>query len=406
MLRLSLLILAFDIWLLMVRRASRYGAADFNVAHFSWLDAVQPMPTPSLYAALLLLCGGLAFVQAIVGLRRPLMIAATALYTYGWAMSLQDAYQHHYLISLVMLCFCLFPDDRGRPRTVVAWGYQLLLATISVVYAYAMISKLDSLWWGGSFLAMLTRNKPAIMSVVKQLQGSGLEPSTLWWLLAAVTIALEGFLSLAYLAALFRDRPLPAAPIVPSIAGLAVFFLAANMHIGIEVFGLRIGWFSFYMIAWAAVVFLPVSWLEAAARLVGLGSRLPEKKKAPPRKGRPQKDAPATRAPSPIAAAVAAAAGVACLVLAGLLLDVPGATYAGVAGAVALIAGVALLMRRKAVADAIRFSLVSGGAALVCWLAIASSSTREALDRWYQIDQQRRGAQAATPEPDSPGDND
>ena len=406
-LRFTLLLLTFDIWLLMVRRASRYGTADFNVSHFSWLDAIQPMPWPGLYAGMLLLVGGLALLQAILGLRRPLMIVATALYTYGWAMSLQDAYQHHYLISLVMLCFCLFPDDRARPRTTIAWGYQLLLATIGVVYAYAMISKIDSLWWSGAFLSRLAQNKPGIVSVVKSILDMGIDLRTFWKLLATFTILLEGFLSLAYVTALLRDRPFSRLPLLPPLVGFAVFFLAANMHLGIEVFGLRIGWFSYYMIGFAAIVFLPVSWLEFVAGVVGLGSRAPEKKKVPPKKGR--KEAPAA-APAARGAIVAAVAGVACLVASGYFVDLPGALHVSVAAAVALVGAVAWLLRKKSVGEALRLSLVSGGVALVCWMSIANSTTHAALADWYRTDAKRRGttpaAEAAPASPAEPADSD
>ena len=40
-----LLLLAFDVWVQSLRTAARYGSGAFNVAHFAWLDAVQPLPS-------------------------------------------------------------------------------------------------------------------------------------------------------------------------------------------------------------------------------------------------------------------------------------------------------------------------------------------------------------------------
>jgi len=48
----------------MLLRAYRYGADGFNVAHFAWLDALQPLPTASSYATLLLVSGLLAMTMA------------------------------------------------------------------------------------------------------------------------------------------------------------------------------------------------------------------------------------------------------------------------------------------------------------------------------------------------------
>ena len=47
--RLLLSMLALDVWMLMIGHAGRYGTAGFNVAHFRWLDAIIPIPSPELY---------------------------------------------------------------------------------------------------------------------------------------------------------------------------------------------------------------------------------------------------------------------------------------------------------------------------------------------------------------------
>ena len=55
--RTVLFLLALDVWTQCVPHGARYGAGDFNVAHFAWLDVVQPMPTPSLHVGLMLIVG-------------------------------------------------------------------------------------------------------------------------------------------------------------------------------------------------------------------------------------------------------------------------------------------------------------------------------------------------------------
>src|SRR3990172_13187717 len=55
-----LIMVAFDVWMLRIQRGRLYGQDGFNVAHFQWLDAVQPLPRPGLYVGLMLCVGILA----------------------------------------------------------------------------------------------------------------------------------------------------------------------------------------------------------------------------------------------------------------------------------------------------------------------------------------------------------
>ena len=41
--RAVLFLLALDSWVQFVPHGGRYGAGGFNVAHFLWLDAIQPL---------------------------------------------------------------------------------------------------------------------------------------------------------------------------------------------------------------------------------------------------------------------------------------------------------------------------------------------------------------------------
>jgi hypothetical protein len=108
--KVFLLMLALDTWMLMIGHAGRYGMAGFNVAHFAWLDAIQPTPTASSYVAVLILTGLLALVLVLTGLRRWPALALFLLYTFSWSMSMLDSYQHHYFVSLVLLCLVFFPE--------------------------------------------------------------------------------------------------------------------------------------------------------------------------------------------------------------------------------------------------------------------------------------------------------
>lgn len=107
--RLFLLLFAFDCWVDHASHAGRYGFGGFNVAHFRLLDALAPMPSPGLYVGTLLLAGLVAFAMAMTRPSRVGLATTCALYTYGWAMSMLDSYQHHYLLSIVLLAMVFFP---------------------------------------------------------------------------------------------------------------------------------------------------------------------------------------------------------------------------------------------------------------------------------------------------------
>src|SRR5262249_8829724 len=145
--RIVLCLLAFDVWILEVPLGWRYGMNGFNVAHFAWLDALQPLPSPALYVGMMLATGVVALVCAFRDTSRWTRVLLLVLYTYGWMMSLLDIFQHHYLLSLILTMFVFFPRARlvdlyraprgTEPRPAVeTWAYVLLGATMFIVYVY------------------------------------------------------------------------------------------------------------------------------------------------------------------------------------------------------------------------------------------------------------------------------
>ncbi len=86
----TLLLLAFDIWLTRISHGGRYGAGGFNVAHFAWLDAIQPSVSPGLYIAVSMLTAFLCVALALAP-RPPRWLFGLAflLHTWSWAMSMR-----------------------------------------------------------------------------------------------------------------------------------------------------------------------------------------------------------------------------------------------------------------------------------------------------------------------------
>ena len=148
--RAALALLALDCWLIMVPHGGRYGAGGFNVSHFNWLDHLQPDPTRALYGALLLSSGALSLTAALGVIRRSTLVWITLLYTWAWAMSQLDSYQHHYYLSLVLICLSCSsaPGTRGAGMSR-DWGWNLLLFTSGLVYLFTTIAKLEPAWREG-----------------------------------------------------------------------------------------------------------------------------------------------------------------------------------------------------------------------------------------------------------------
>ncbi|MGE0548391.1 MAG: HTTM domain-containing protein [Kofleriaceae bacterium] len=147
-------VLAVDA-VLAVSHAIRYGAGGFNVAQLPLLDAIGP--TRFGYEAGQLICA-YAFVLVAFGVATRVMLPiAAVLYAWMYFGSQVDGYQHHYLVSLLVLVACFVPwqrPDGAQPTTPVrSWALRLLLVQLGIVYLWAAISKLDPAWLDGSTLA-------------------------------------------------------------------------------------------------------------------------------------------------------------------------------------------------------------------------------------------------------------
>jgi hypothetical protein len=245
----TLILLALDVCSTMLPRAGRYGAAGFNVAHFAWLDALQPTPSPALYVSIMALVALLACIQAIRGTSLLLMGALFLLYTYGWAMSLLDSYQHHYLLSCVLFCFTVAAASGGSWRSA---GPRLVPATLAIVYAFAAVSKLDGGWLSGSTLRAICLGAGAPAPAMCAW------PSWLGTLLPPGAILFELLASVGFVAATRRDAPSSE----NGILFLAAWIASALLHGGAWLLAVRIEWFGAYAMLFATVLFVPARWLE------------------------------------------------------------------------------------------------------------------------------------------------
>ncbi len=266
-----LLLLGLDCWFNLIPHGARYGAGGFNVAHFAILDLL-PVPTPEIYICTVAVCGLLAFSMAVFRPTRTLLAALAALYTYAWACSMLDSFQHHYFLSLVLLS-CVFLPLQGARETyryekvierVSAWSYVMIGVTCSIVYFYTAVTKLDPDWRNGDAMRRMVDvdRIDRVRSLLTQVGLSGEDP---YQLLAVGAIGLQLATGLGFLLAIGQNRP---------GAGWfrrhAWLLLPAPLmfHVGAELINLRIGWFSYYMLLIALVFFLPERPLDSIGRFI------------------------------------------------------------------------------------------------------------------------------------------
>ena len=225
LLRLVLVLLAFDTWLNMMPEGAKYGVGAFNVAHFSWFDGF--VPSSGFYLGVMAFTGVLALSQALYRPHRIAIMLIALGYTLGWSCSLLDSVPYHYLLSLYLLCFVFFPMLSARsafsrservPQGSVA-AYVLFCVTTAIVYFYVAA-------WSAA-------------------RGES------YWLPMACCVG--------YLLVSMQDRlQLPAvrmlAPML--VAAPLTFHLAAPQP----------GWLPLYMAGIALIVFAPMQWVHSFGR--------------------------------------------------------------------------------------------------------------------------------------------
>ncbi len=233
-------LLALDA-LLQIRHAPRYGAGNFNVGQLPGLDwlgasrgAYEVAQLANAYLFVLVACG--------VAVRLALPIA-TVSYAWLYFGSQLDAYQHHYLVALVLALACCVPWQRPDAATaatrVRSWALRLILVQLAIMYLWAAISKLTPAWLDGRTLG-------------SQIFGPTrtLIDATVGVALASKLIPLAEF---ALAATVWRPQTWRfAAPV-----GIA-------FHLGIAFTNLDIGLFAWLMIAMYALVVPDRVWLWLA----------------------------------------------------------------------------------------------------------------------------------------------
>jgi hypothetical protein len=441
--KLFLGMVALDTWILMIGHAGRYGVDSFNVAHFGWLDRLMPVPSASLYVGVLLLTGLLALSLALGGAHPIALAALFLLYTFSWSMSMLDSYQHHYFVSSILLCLVFFPLQRLPPlskpakpapanladplyvllggaalggyalidwpehawlwfglcagtlviatwlrsrsrralpaQLVSGFGYNLLGASVGVLYTFTSVAKMDAQWIAGNTIRRISSAGRVFAPLAEWAARLGVAEPQFWSALSSSVIPLELFVALGYWLAVVQDASRSAWP--RRVAGLA-FCLAVSLHVGAEAMGLEIGWFSYYMLALACAYLLPGPAIETLGLFFTLPAQLLAAQFEEPQQPSGKRGAELLLIVGGVSIVLTAVA---------YLIDLPGATWAAGCAATVLVGlAVVAAMRGKAAGYVRRFALATGCAAALMWAAIGLSSVRWDFYRYLGGDLSRR----------------
>ncbi|MCB9538905.1 MAG: HTTM domain-containing protein [Myxococcales bacterium] len=253
-------LLGLDLWLINIEHAPRYGAGDFNVTQIDFLDRLVPTPTAAVTGALWLIGGFLALRAAFGVAVRQSAIGLVVCYAALYFWSQADSYQHHYLISLLLIIMAFIPEwvwhgvdapappadaveqPPDRPPAYRHWALRLIYVQLALLYFWTAVAKVDDVWLAGITMDQLTTSAEVRALMAGLAERLGTEPAAIYPL-AAKAVMLGEF----FAAAVFLWRPLW------GIGLLIVPFF----HVGVEILEFDIEWFSYYMIVLDLVLLAP-----------------------------------------------------------------------------------------------------------------------------------------------------
>lgn len=276
--RLFWFLVGLDVVFNFMSHGGRYGVGGFNVAHFRWLDALQPVPRASHYLFVLMGAAVSSLTAALVRSPRPWAVSAAVFFTYGWMMSVLDSYQHHYLMSWLLVLFACEPvrsENLFQATTtnrVTPFGYWLACWLCAAVYGFTAVTKADEGWLSGQVLATLGEND-VDSTIAWVRRWSGLSALEVYAVAARLALAAQVMVCAVYLVAPLRER----FAWVRYVRWMGAL-VAITFHLGVIPLGLEIGWFTWYSV-FMALAFLgpdvPWAWVRGVYRGWGrMGSRV------------------------------------------------------------------------------------------------------------------------------------
>jgi hypothetical protein len=143
-----------------------------------------------------------------------------------------------------------------RPRAP-APALAALSVSTAFVYGWTMVAKLEGPWLDGSALQRIMSGRRADLALQLGLDGPGFD--ALLEQVAPSVAVLQAVIALGLVLAPIADR---------SRLGIGLRSIAAagalSFHVGAELLGLDIGWFSYYMLLVTVALLFPTTWVETA----------------------------------------------------------------------------------------------------------------------------------------------
>jgi len=258
-----------------------------------------------------------------------------------------------------------------------AFGWNLLGVTVSLVYLYTAIAKLDPTWLGGFTMQSIGTTKKDLAGLVELAGALGISSQRFWSLMSTAVIPQELFMAAAYLCAVLREQQ--PSKLLDVICWLAVA-LGVALHVGAEALGLEIGWFSHYMLLFAATYLLPLPIVDRLAIVLTW----------PGRQLSQLADRWELAAPGKAVQALSVVGGAAAVMAAAYFIDLPGALAIGALASAGLI-GLAVVSIERGGIDPRRWGIATAAAAALMWIAIAASPVRWDYYRFRAGDLDKRG---------------
>jgi hypothetical protein len=256
-------LLSFDLWVLMLPHAPRYGINHFNISHLNIIDQLFPLPTVDLIGLLYIVAGFLSLCIAFSIASRLSLIILTLLYSFSYFWSQIDSYQHHYLICLILALSIFIPfNKKGHTDyeihsglVVNSWAIKLIYVQVSIVYFYTAVTKATEHWLNGWALDQIITTPSMRQFMSSWAEMFGWAEISPYAFTAHTIMYWQFFVSIAFL--------VPKLRVVACVTG-------PMFHVMVEVIGLKIGWFSYYMIAIYYILLFPNHWFMFLSRTLTL----------------------------------------------------------------------------------------------------------------------------------------
>jgi hypothetical protein len=265
-----------------------------------------------------------------------------------------------------------------RDQVTSGFGYPLLAATITLLYTFTAIAKMDAQWCDGYTLRRISSAQEVLAPLVKLAAQLDISEASFWAIASTSVIPVELLIAVGYALSARQDSTQRRWYVT------FTFVLAVGLHVGAEALRLDIGWFSYYMLALACTFLLPGRAIQVLALAITVPARTIARFLA---EGEPGK------LPSRAETWLTCAAVSGVLGAAAFLLDLPGA-YAACAIAALGLWGYAISAKQRA-PHAAHIGLALGVAAVLMWTAISVTQVRWEYYRYLGGDLQRRGESRA-----------